>query len=200
MKRTVRLLTAVLLALVLAGCGVPTGGGPEAIAASDVPYGLLTPPSTSPAPSSSPAQEDRPRVYLVGPDDVLAPSGRDVQGTGLRERLDDLLGQLADGPTAGERDDELTTALPPGLRLSVAAVDEGTVTIDLTGPAEAPSGEQTRLAVGQIVLTATSLPQARAVLLTRDGEPLEAPLPTGELTTEPLTAADYEALLTGPPS
>jgi hypothetical protein len=199
MRSSARLLTAVTLA-VLTGCGVPTGGEPDTLAPSEVPYGLLSPAAPPPAPSSSPAQIDRPRVYLIGPDDVLRPSGRDVEGTGLRDRLGDLLRQLGSGPTAGERDDELATALPPGVRLSVAAVDDGTVTIDLAGPGEAPSGEQSRLAVGQIVLTATSLPDVHAVLLTRGGEPLEAPLPSGELTTAPLTAAEYQELLVAPPS
>jgi spore germination protein GerM len=54
--------------------------------------------------------------------------------------------------------------------------------------------------VGQIVLTATSLPGVRGVRLTLDGEPLEAPLPSGELTSAPLTAEDYAALLSSPPS
>jgi spore germination protein GerM len=201
MRPTARLLTAAALA-VLAGCGVPTGGDPETIGPSEVPYGLLSPSATSSAPSSSAAQEDPPRVYLIGPDGVLVPSGRDVEGAGLRQRLDDLLGHLGAGPTVDELGAALhpATALPPGVRLSVAAVDHGTATVDLAGPGEAPSGEQSRLAVGQIVLTATSLPDVRAVLLTRAGEQLEAPLPSGELTTEPLTAADYDELLVAPPS
>ena len=74
------------------------------------------------------------------------------------------------------------------------------MTVDLTGAGDAPAGQQSRRAVGQIVLTATSLPGVRAVLLTHDGEPLEAPLPSGELTSSPLTAADYEPLLVAPPS
>ena len=194
-----RLFAAAALT-VLAGCGVPTGGDPETIAPSEVPYGLLSPSATSSAPSASPALEDPPGVYLIGPDDVLVPSSRDVDGATLRQRLDDLLGQLGAGPTDGERDAELATALPPGVRLSVAAIDHGTVTVDLAGTGEAPSGEQSRLAVGQIVLTATSLGDVRAVLLTLAGEQLEAPLPSGELTTEPLTAADYDELLADPPS
>jgi hypothetical protein len=199
MRAAARLISSAAVAL-LAGCGVPTGGDAETIAPSEVPYGLLSPSATPPAPSTSPAVEDPPRVYLIGPDDVLVPSGRDVDGAGLRQRLDDLLEQLGAGPTAGERDAELATALPPGVRLSVAAVDDGTVTVDLAGPGEAPSGEQSRLAVGQIVLTATSLPEIRAVLLTRAGEQLEAPLPSGELTSEPLTTADYDELQVTPPS
>lgn len=54
--------------------------------------------------------------------------------------------------------------------------------------------------MGQIVLTATSLAGIGEVLLTRDDEPVEAPLLSGELTAAPLTAEDYAALLTSPPS
>ena len=193
-------LLALVAAAVLAGCGVPAGGAPDRIDPSDVPYGLASPSPGTSAATSSPAREDRPRVYLVDPDDVLVPSGRDVSGTTTRERLDDLLGQLAEGPTAGERDDELTTALPPRTTLTVSSVDGETATIDFSATSAPPAGEQTRRAVGQIVLTATSLPGVTAVLLTHDGEPLEAPLPSGELTTAPLAAADYEPLLVAPPS
>jgi len=194
-----RLVTIAALAA-LAGCGVSTGGAPETIAPSDVPYGLLSPAPTTSAPSSVPPLGDRPRVYLVAPDDVLVPTGRDIEGGDLRARLDDLLAQLASGPTGGERDDELTTALPPDVRLSVTAVDGDTVTVDLAGLGDVPSGLQSRLAVAQIVLTATSLPEVRAVLLTHDGDPLEAPLPSGELSTAPLQASDYDRLLVAPPS
>jgi spore germination protein GerM len=193
-------LATVATLIVMSGCGVPTSDGAEAIAPSDVPYGLLSPSTTTSAPSSASAEHDSPRVYFIGPDDALTPSGRDVDGTGLRERLEDLLRQLAAGPTSVERDAELATALPPGVRLSVAAVEEGTVTIDLSGPGEAPSGEQSRLAVGQIVMTATALPEVDAVLLAREGELLEAPLASGELTGEPLTAAEYRELAVDPPS
>jgi len=198
--RLSRRMPALAAAAVLAGCGGPTGSTPDRIDASDVPYGLTSPSPGSPAATSSPAREDRPRVYLVGPDDVLVPSGREVSGTSTRERLDDLLGQLADGPTTGERDDALTTALPPRVDLMSDVDAGGTATIDFSTASASPAGEQTRRAVGQIVLTATSLPGVTSVLLTHDGEPLEAPLPSGELTTDPLTAADYEPLLVAPPS
>ena len=73
-----------------------------------------------------------------------------------------------------------------------------TVTIDIGGPVDAPSGAESRRAVGQIVLTATSVPGVRAVLLTATGNRVDAPLPDGQLTSAPLTAADYEILLTAP--
>jgi len=195
-----RSLVLVALLAVLSGCGVTTGGTPEKLPPSDVPYGLLSPTPTTEAPPSVPPTGSQPRVYLVSADDVLVATGRDVHGAGSRSRLADLLAQLSAGPTADELDDELTTALPPGAVLSVVGVEGDTVTVDLTGPGEAPSGLQSRLAVAQIVLTATSLPEIRAVLLTSDGDPLEAPLPTGELTTAPLEADDFSSLLVAPPS
>lgn len=196
-NRLVPLLVAALATLT--ACGVPTGGTPATIPASEVPYGLAAPQSSRPPATSAPAREDRPRIYLVATDGVLVPSGRSVSGDGPQDRLDDLLRQLAAGPTAGERDHELTTSLPPGTRLSVSGIDAGTATVDLVGT-DAPSGRQSRRAVGQIVLTATSLPEVHAIRLTRDGEPLEAPLPSGRLTSDPLTADDYGALLVAQPS
>jgi spore germination protein GerM len=82
------------------------------------------------------------------------------------------------------------------VQLSVAETDDGTVTVDIGGAAEAPSGRESRTAVAQIVLTATSLPEVEGVLLTRAGTPVEAPLPSGELTSAPLSAADYAGFLT----
>jgi len=61
-----------------------------------------------------------------------------------------------------------------------------------------PSGGASRRAVAQLVLTATSLQGVDAVRLTIGGDPVEAPLPTGELTSAPLTAADYAVFLTAP--
>ena len=54
--------------------------------------------------------------------------------------------------------------------------------------------------MAQVVLTATSLPGVDAVRLTFAGNPVEAPLPSGELTSGALTAADYATFLTGSPA
>ena len=194
--------TALTAALVTA-CGVPTGGDPTTIAASDVPYGLAAPsPTPRAAPSGNPQVEPS-RIFLVDDDDALVARPRDTDASSRRERLEYLLTTLAEGPTGTERDEQLSTALPPEVRLTLADLSDGTATIDIDGPAEAPSGWASRRAVAQIVLTATSVPGVDAVHLTLAGEPVEAPLPSGELTSEPLTAADYAALLvavTAPPS
>jgi hypothetical protein len=195
------LCAAALLAVVgvTAGCGVPTGDAPTTIPASDVPYGLLSAtPSSAPATAPTP-QSVQPLVFLVGGDGLLVPRGRNLPGGPPKKELAELLHDLAAGPTSEERREQLTTALTPDVRLTLTDYAEGTATIDIVATTDL-AGRSIRLAVGQLVLTATSLPGVAAVLLRRNGEAVEAPLPSGQLTTEPLTAADYAALTQAPPS
>lgn len=187
---------ALLLAGALAGCGVPTGGTPEEIPTSQVPYDLGSPSPTATGVPSTSARLDEPRVYLVAEDGAVVPRGRSLDPGALQDQLEQLLDDLADGPTSSELTDRLSTALRPETSLAVDELSEGTATIDLGGDADAPSGQESRRAVAQLVLTATSLPGVDEVLLTRAGDPVEAPLPSGELTSQPLSATDYEPLLT----
>jgi Sporulation and spore germination len=193
-RRPAAVLATALLAL--GGCGVPTSGEPEIIPASDVPYGLASRTPDAPSGSSDETMIAGAGVYLVTPEDVLAPRGREVPPGSLEDRLESLLGELAIGPTRQELAEELSTSLPPEVELDVTDVTGGTVTIDIAGPVDIPSGAEGRLGVGQIVLTATSLPQVFAVRLAREGELVEAPLPDGELTSEPLTAQQFASFLT----
>lgn len=193
-----RIAVAALVLGALAACGVPTSGEPTKIAASDVPYGLASPTPSAPSGPSDQTMVTEVGVYLVAPDDVLVPRGRELPGGSLEDRLEDLLGELAVGPSAPELADELSTSLPPEVELNVTDITGGTVTVDIAGPVDLPTGTEGRLAVGQIVLTATSLPQVFAVRLARDGEPVDVPLPDGELTSEPLTAPLFASFLTPP--
>ncbi len=191
---------AVVLTVVLSGCGVPTGGAPSSIAPADVPYGLASPSPTA-TPSAPPeAVADTSRVHWISAADTLVPRVREVSGTTRRERLAYLLAQLAAGPSASERDEQLSTALPPEVTLSVTGLQDGTATIDVDALGQAPAGGSTRRSVAQIVLTATSVPGVQAVLLELAGEPVEAPLPSGELTAGRLTARDYASFTTTAPT
>jgi hypothetical protein len=182
----------------LAGCGVPTGDAPQRIPASDVPYGLASPAPPTAAPFSAVPAAGDPRVYLVTGWDLLVARGRDVTGPSLEDRLGKLLADLAVGPTRQELAEQLSTALRPEVRLAVEAVENGVATISIAGTEGGQSTGESRRAVAQIVLTATSLPGIDAVRLSAGGEVVEAPLPSGELTSRPLTADDY-AVLVAPP-
>ncbi|TFV68382.1 hypothetical protein E4P40_23490 [Blastococcus sp. CT_GayMR20] len=191
--------TGVALVLVLGGCGVPTGGPPAVVEQSDVPYGLAAPTPSSSAPPTPEVAPAPYRIFLVDGADVLVARPRELDGATPREHLAELLAALADAPTAGERTEEMSTSLPPGVRLSVTDLSGGMATIELGLPAEAPTGGAGRRAVAQIVLSASTVPGVDAVRLTVDGEPVEAPLPSGELISAPLTAEDYATFLTPPP-
>ncbi len=201
--RAVRAVLGVALApaiaLAAAGCGVPTGGSPSTIPPESVPFGL-----TAPSPSAAPtapteAVADASRVYWITDGDVVVPRVRQVSGTTPRERLAYLLDQLATGPTRAEQGEQLSSALPRETRLRVTGFEDGTATIDLDVKEQALSGVAGRRAVAQIVLSATSVPGVQAVLLELSGQPIEAPLPAGELTAGPLRAGDY-ASATSPPA
>jgi Sporulation and spore germination len=193
-----RAAAAVGLAVALAGCGVPTGDPARTIPAAEVPPALTTP---SPEPTASPVPElASAPVYLVASDEHLVAAAREVSGSGTAERLEGLLAELAAGPTAAERDEQLSTALPPDTELTVTDVSGTTATIDLGGSAQAPSGLASRRATAQLVLTATAVPGVESVVLTVDGERVDAPLPSGELTSRPLRAEDYVPLTAPAPS
>ena len=186
------------LALWLGGCGVPAGGEPQAIPSSEVPYGLADP-SPSPTGPSTPVPVETPsQIFLLSAQELLVGVPREVEGSSVRERLADLLAELEAGPTDVERTQQLSTLLTPEVRLSLTDLADHTATIDIGLPTGAPSGAASRRAVAQLVLTATSLRGVDAVALTIGGDPVEAPLPTGELTSAPLTAADYAVFLTAP--
>jgi hypothetical protein len=188
----------VALALWAGGCGVPAGGDPQPIPSSEVPYGLAEPSPSRTAPSTAAPVESPSQIFLLSAEEVLVGVPREAEGTTVRQRLADLLAQLEAGPSAAEREEQLATLLTPEVRLSLTELSDRTATIDLGLPTGAPSGGAGRRAVAQLVLTATSLRGVDAVQLTIGGDPVEAPLPTGELTSAPLTAADYMVFLTAP--
>ena len=201
MSRSVpRRLAAVgaLALLTLSGCGVPTSGDPTTIPASDVPYGLASPTGTAPSGSTAETMLAEAGIYLVTAEDGLVPRGRELPVGGLEERLDELLGQLAIGPSA--RSSPTSCRRRCRRRWSSSSPTSPAGRSPSTSPGRpTPRRERRRrLAVGQIVLTATSEPGVRAVLLTREGEPIDAPLPDGELTSDPLTADQFTAFLTPP--
>ncbi len=179
-----------VLALVVVGCGVPSRAAPSTVDPSEVPYGLLAEASPDPSPHmDDPALAGRPRTFYT--------SGERLVGvpldSSLPAPLPAVIEALSNGPDPESRDRGLGTAIPPGLTLAVIRVEQGTATIDLRGE-PGPVGEQGPLAVGQIVLTATSVPTVDRVLLTRQGQPLEAQLPDGGLTSAPLSAPDFAGL------
>jgi spore germination protein GerM len=200
-RRRLRLLTALLAGvLALTGCGVPADRSPSPIDPSSVPFGLSDPAPSGETVSPSPTTAlDAPKVYLVDPTrptTYLVSRSRSGQlPADPVVALQVVLLDLAQGPNADDRTLGLTSAVPPGAVLTLAKLDAGTATIDLSGDfANPPVAEQPQFA-GQIVLTATAVPGVEQVLLTSNGQQLQLPVADGSITGLPLTATDYSSLL-----
>ncbi len=188
---------AAVAALLLAGCGAPRSGQPVRVPDDDVPYSLLSPrPTTQPA-TTSPAASARLLVHFTrGRQLVAVPITRPQAGRNAL--VAEALRALAAGPGEVERRQGLGTAVPPGTRLSLVGVDGSTAIVSwAAGDAEPPSA-QVSLAVGQVVLTVTSFTGLSQVSFIRDGQPVDVPLPSGELASRPVRAVDYAPLLIAP--
>ena len=184
-----------LAALVfLSGCGVPTQDVPVEVRQTTVPSQLRSGATRQPE-SSSTAKPTTPTVlvHFVRADRLVG-LARDVPSGSLEDRLDGLLAALAAGPSEAEQGQGVTSALPAGLQVRVLTVSGPEVVLELNGETDGTSATENVLAVGQIVLSATSFDAVKQVRLARDGQPVEALLADGALTDHPLSAADFSIL------
>ncbi len=192
-ERVLRAVTTLLVGVaVVAGCGAPTSS--PATTVGPLPYDLAEPsPSASSTVATTPTRG--PQVYFVR-DGVLVAASAAPGGSSTRDAVERTLARLALGPSEPERAQRLSTALGPDVSLELVDLRDGLATVAVGSGPQPPGAGQLPLAVGQLVLTLTSLPDVDEVLLSADGRAIAAPLPDGALTDRPLTARDYRGLTT----
>jgi spore germination protein GerM len=137
------------------------------------------------------------RIAVVAPDDKVRMLARSIAPTAALPLAQELLDSLVLGPTAAERRTGFQSVIPADARLRAASIHDHVLTVNISGDIE-ETADQLPVIVGQIVLTATSLPGIRGVLLRDETHAVEAPLADGSLTSAVLTAADYASLLNSP--
>lgn len=192
MRRWTLVLAGGCLVLTLTSCGLGPSGEIEDIDPRSLPARLLATGAPSPTPSADSTTGGVGAYFLR--DTTLRLTARTVTAASGIPALQELLDTLAVGPDASDRQRGLSTALPPTTRLTVTELVGDLATVDLSF-GQVPPDQTT--AIAQIVLTATSVPGVNRLLLTFDGEPLEAPLASGAQTGRPLTRSDYLPLLRG---
>ncbi|HSH23164.1 MAG TPA: GerMN domain-containing protein [Acidimicrobiales bacterium] len=186
-----RVLASALLAVVAGGCGVPHDDSPRALSPEGVPFSLLATSTTTTRPSPPPVVEELVPIYLVDNQSrLLVEVLRPVPAPASVPRA---IEELLEGPN----DDELARGLSSSLAsstelLAVEGPAGGVVTIDLSD-LSGIAGEGQRMALAQVVFTATAAPDVDAVLFKFDGQPSEAPNAQGESTAEPLGRDDFAA-------
>ncbi len=179
-----RTAVAVLLTVLLAGCGVPTDDRPRAV---EVPPGPFPTPGT--ATSAPTGRFDE--VLCFVREDRLVPVVRRLDTSST---VDQHLQHLLAGPNQAERDDRLSTALPGAVTVAGVRLAGTRAEVDVPEARDETGRNDEVLAFGQIVCTLTARDEVDSVSFLRGGQPLEVPRADGSLSQAPLTAADYTDL------
>lgn len=185
----------VLVSGLLAGCGVPAEGPPVTI--TRVPYDLTQPQPSEPA-TPAPTGTARPYVYPVRDNGLVPVKASATDPSDPARAVSEVLAQLAEGPSEADRSAGLSTALGLGTGFRLGGLDDSVARVDIAAGEQVPSPSRVPLAVAQVVLSVTSVPGVDSVLISRDGAPVELPLPGGALTAAPVTARDYAELVATP--
>lgn len=189
--RTVAIAVAVIaLTATVAGCGVGTDEEARDISADAVPFDLLAPTSSTSTSSTTPVARVTVPVYLVDSANLLVEVRREVA---LPVTISAVVDALLEGATDEEAAKGFRSAIPAGTQLLSSDLDlqTGVVVLDLSaGFAGVVAGEQ-RLALAQVVFTATGLRTVNGVLFEIDGELSEVPDGEGAAKATPLARRDY---------
>lgn len=168
--------------LLLTGCGIAVDDGPVAI-----PSALRYPPaptSTASAGNTLTATLWYVEGDLLASRPSLVPAPRTVASV-----LQALLGN-----TALAR--PVRTAIPAGTELRSVTVAGRIATVDVSAELAGATGDELRLAVAQLVFTATGVPGVDGVTLQVDGDPAGVPLRDAALSARPLSRLDFSDLAT----
>jgi spore germination protein GerM len=191
-KRRLLALVVPLLALLAAGCAIPTQGSPSTMSSSKVPFGLLDPhpPTTTTTTQPKPPSYVPVNVYLLNPSAKLTAAVRYVASPAP---LDAIIRTMLDGPTSPETAQGITTAIPSDVALlSVGPPQNGIVTVNMNTAFGTIIGNATELAVAQIVATVVAATgSTTGVLFEIDGQRTSVPIANSSLVSAPVYLLDF---------
>ncbi len=187
----VLLLAALLLAV--AGCGIEPQAEPNDIPEEQL-VDFVEEATGGEATGTS-------RIYLIAPADPDDPQRLRSVLRDVPRDARSLLTSLFSGPNPEEQEAGLSTVLPRELVLNDTRTTGGVLTVDINNSLSELTPEALRIAVAQIVTTATGIEGIDAVDLRVDGVEQLWPVGDGELTERTLTVYDYPGLIesTQPP-
>jgi hypothetical protein len=203
-SRLIAASALVLFALAVVACGIPSDDEPRAISSDALPSSL----SESPEGTSTTVSNDSTlleTIYLVGasptPDtaterlepftvELPLPADPDDRARALVERLIDT--EQADITTPGVRN-----TIPSDTRvLGTSLSSDGVLRLDLSGNLAEIESNLQRLAIAQLIFTATGVNEVRSVVLSIDGQPAAVPAEAGAVPAgEPVTRENYPTFL-----
>ncbi len=192
-RRSSLLVVLTVLLATVAGCGIDLDDEPRRISSENVPFDLLDPSTTTSSTTTTevPAATTTTQIYLLAADGLLAAQNRSVPAP---VRVRDAIAALLDGPTSLDSRLGLRSSIPTGTRLLGVDRDGGTAIIDLSEEFVGPVGDELKIAIAQLVYTATAVPGVTGVLVAIEGEIREVPDGEGRLTTDPLGRESFPQL------
>ena len=180
-----RTATACLaVAALLTGCGVPQDDEPRALDPAQAPFQVLR--EDQPVAPTGDARAD---LYFVRDNRVVRQTRR-VEGPADATAVLELL--LA-GPTPGQVEDGISSALPSTFTVEGVELEAGVAVVTLGGSSTQISASP--LAFAQVVATLTAPGLARAVRFRLDDEDLPVPRGDASVTELPVDRQDYAELL-----
>lgn len=174
--------SALLLAGTI-GCGIDADPEPRALPVTT---------TTTTVPTTEPQGDQETDIYMVK-NNALVPITRRLPARTPREVMNSLLIP----PTGGEGQG-LSSSIPGGTKLlGIDGPEDGLLEIDLSSEFEDVQAEARVLALGQIVMSQTLLPDVDRLSFTVEGEPLLIFSPEqGDVKV--VDACDYSQSLTDP--
>jgi hypothetical protein len=156
---------AWVLAVALAGCGIPLDDTPRAMKSSNAGAGPIV--------TVPPVGDTSAYVYLLL-DGSLIPAPRDVEARTAGPVLD----AVVQPPTPEETARGFITQVPMGTEVLGSVQNGDLLNVDLSSEFENVIGRARQEAIGQIVFTATELPGIAELTFSIDGTPLQVNSPT----------------------
>jgi spore germination protein GerM len=180
-----------VLGLGAAGCAIPTQSAPSNISSSKVPFGLLDPhPPTTTTTQPKPSSYVPVKVFFLNADSQLEPVQRYVAAPAP---LSAVIGAMLLGPTPTDASQGLATAIPSDVALlSATPPQNGVVTVNMNTAFGTITGNDTELAVAQIVATvATEAGLSTGVIFEIDGERTSVPIANGQQVAGPVYLIEF---------
>jgi spore germination protein GerM len=177
-------------AVALASCGVPEAGL-TTIEPAELPDALRPSTTTIDPRSDRPGPGDGIAVYWIR-DDQLVAATTSVE---VAPELPDIVAALERGPGPADHRGAERSAVSRGDVVEGVTQEDAQVTIELDDAFAEVAGSDQVLALGQIVMTLTSLPTVGSVVFRQGDRPVDVPLPDGTLVRRPVLRGDYVSLV-----
>ncbi len=185
-------VAATVVAVLAAGCSLPTDDEARGVSDAALPDGLRADPTTSttvPVSVVPVPPVDVTLWFVDGETQLLVPT--------VRPQIDRpvplaVMRALVEGPTEEEAQQGLTSGIPPGIEVNETLIQRRVLTVDLSSEFFDATGDVFRRAVAQIVFTGVGLEGIDSVRFQADGADRVVPIgASGVAEDRPVTRRDY---------